>query len=72
MLADKWRHERNFWMAALAVTLWVILNRFYSLNQKNLNLCAFALPLLIKICSYKMKCSLTFPVHTLQEVETLC
>ena len=39
MLADKWRHERNFWMAALAVTLWVVLNRFYSLNKKNLDLC---------------------------------
>lgn len=39
LLADKWRHERNFWMAALAVTLWIVLNRFYSLNKKNLQLC---------------------------------
>ena len=32
LLADKWRHERNFWLSALTLTLWIVLNRFYQMN----------------------------------------
>eukprot|EP00892_Ulva_mutabilis_P012731 jgi/Ulvmu1/9830/UM056_0071.1 len=32
LLADKWRHERNFWLSALMLTMWIVLSRFYELN----------------------------------------
>lgn len=34
LLADKWRHERNFWLSALMLSLWIILNRFYQMNKQ--------------------------------------
>jgi hypothetical protein len=37
-LADKWRQERNFWIATICLLLWVILSRFYNLNRINLEL----------------------------------
>jgi Bap31/Bap29 transmembrane region len=36
MLADKWRQERNFWIATMCLLLWVVLSRFYVLSKHNL------------------------------------
>jgi Bap31/Bap29 transmembrane region len=36
MLADKWRQERNFWIATMCLLLWVVLSRFYVLAKHNL------------------------------------
>lgn len=38
LLADKWRHERNFWLSALMVTLWIVLNRFYQMSVQLMNM----------------------------------
>lgn len=72
LLADKWRHERNFWMAALAVTLWIVLNRFYSLNQKNLDLCVPAI--LVTMSLYPLGVAVTVPVLSTpcNKAEPLC
>lgn len=37
-LADKWRQERNFWIAAMCLLLWVVLNRVYALNKANIEM----------------------------------
>jgi hypothetical protein len=37
-LADKWRQERNFWIATMCLLLWIVLSRFYVLNKHNLAL----------------------------------
>lgn len=29
MHADKWRHDRNFWIASLILMLWIVLHCFY-------------------------------------------
>ena len=30
-LATKWRLERNFWLSAFCFTMWIILNRYYTM-----------------------------------------
>lgn len=37
-LADKWRQERNFWIATMCLLLWIVLSRFYVLSKHNLAL----------------------------------
>ena len=37
-LADKWRHERNFWISAMCVLLWVVLSRMYVVCKHNIAL----------------------------------
>lgn len=37
-LADKWRQERNFWIATMCFLLWVVLSRFYVLTKHNMAL----------------------------------
>lgn len=38
LLATKWRLERNFWIAAMCFTMWVILNRFYQMALHSVQL----------------------------------
>ena len=38
LLADKWRQERNFWIAALCLLLWVILSRVSAITKANLDM----------------------------------
>jgi hypothetical protein len=38
MLAEKWRKERNFWIAAMCLLLWIVLARYHALCKHNARL----------------------------------